>query len=288
MRRSVLSAALAISALTFTPVFPVFDLTDGGAAFAKGEKGDKGGGKPQTEAKGGKGKKADGGAPKTKKVKEKTAKLKTTEAKIAKVKGKPVVEGEMHPSELGKMNGALNANINAVLAHIRNGQTDKGPVGLLAGLAIADAEAAAILEEATQLQDLADAFDTLDSELEFQDFATVEDYLEAKADGTATEEQMAALDPLIEATGGTTDDGLALAETAPTPDEILAAEEAAQIEADALVDGAEAAILDAWNKDGDEDALLAALRARLALDQDAIAAAIAETEVIPEEEIIVE
>ncbi len=42
--------------------------------------------------------------------------------------------------DLGNMNGAMNANINAVLAHIRNGNYN-GPVGAVAGLAAADAQA---------------------------------------------------------------------------------------------------------------------------------------------------
>ena len=46
----------------------------------------------------------------------------------------------MHPSELGNMNGALHANENAILAHIRNGNTN-GPVGLMAAFAAADYQA---------------------------------------------------------------------------------------------------------------------------------------------------
>ncbi len=48
---------------------------------------------------------------------------------------------QLHPSELGNMNGALNANMNAVLAHVRNGNTN-GPVGQMAALAVAHAAAA--------------------------------------------------------------------------------------------------------------------------------------------------
>ena len=64
---------------------------------------------------------------------------------IAPVK-RPERTAGMHPSELGNMNGALNANINAVLAHIRNGNTN-GPIGHLAALAIADAELAGASSE---------------------------------------------------------------------------------------------------------------------------------------------
>jgi hypothetical protein len=78
------------------------------------------------------------------------------------------------------MNGALNANINAVLAHIRNGNTN-GPVGAVAALVKADAQlgdldAAEVLERAaiweTYQDDLAAALgDT---------YPTVGEYLAAK------------------------------------------------------------------------------------------------------------
>lgn len=47
----------------------------------------------------------------------------------------------LHPSELGNMNGALNANINAVLAHMESGNFN-GPVGHMAAVAMASAGAA--------------------------------------------------------------------------------------------------------------------------------------------------
>ena len=59
----------------------------------------------------------------------------------------------MHPSNLGNMNGALNANINAVLAHIVNGNTN-GPVGHLAALAVANVNA----EGAQEIVDLEEDF----------------------------------------------------------------------------------------------------------------------------------
>jgi hypothetical protein len=52
--------------------------------------------------------------------------------------GRPARHSDMHPSQLGNMNGALNADMNAVFAHIRNGNQN-GPVGALAALAVADA-----------------------------------------------------------------------------------------------------------------------------------------------------
>jgi hypothetical protein len=83
----------------------------------------------------------------------------------------------MHPSELGNMNGALNANMNAVLAHIRNGNTN-GPVGHLAALAVANAGA----EGAQDIVDLAAKFQALDDALlnpEGTPFASLEEYLAA-------------------------------------------------------------------------------------------------------------
>ena len=85
----------------------------------------------------------------------------------------------MHPSNLGNMNGALNANTNAVLAHIRNGNTN-GPVGLLAGLAVANANA----EGAQEVIDLAEDFETLRAALDANGYASIEEYY-ADLDGTA-------------------------------------------------------------------------------------------------------
>ena len=59
---------------------------------------------------------------------------------------------QLHPSELGKMNGALNANENAILAHIRNGNMSNGPVGLMAGYAyhsVGTADAREFLDSGT-------------------------------------------------------------------------------------------------------------------------------------------
>ena len=295
MKLKPLALTLAVSALALTPVLPVYDLDNGGAAYA--EKGGNGGGKGGGGNGGGKGGgKSEGKSKKSEKSEKQAGKknAKTTAAgdEVVKTKGKPVVaEGELAPNQLGKMNGAMNANINAVLAHIRNGQTTNGPVGLLAGLAIADAGVAALDGEAGTLQAKADAFNALDAGLATAGYATVEDYLQAKADGTVDPDP--ALEDLIAATGGTTGDGLALAETRPTDEELT---EALEAEADALQAqaDAEAAIGEAWNKDGDLDALLGMMRERLAADQEAIDAAIAETqpdetaEVLPEEEAPVE
>jgi hypothetical protein len=251
-------SVVAISGLLLTPVLPVLDMVDGGAAFAKGEKSEgNGGGNGNGNGNSGGNGNSEGNG-------------KSSESKSSS-KATATDDG-MKPNELGKMNGAVNANINAVLAHIRNGQTSNGPVGLLAGLAVADAGAAAAAAEAEELQARAAEFDALETKLSEEGFASTEEYLAAKADGTATPEQIAAIDPLIEAVGGTNAEGTALAETAPTDEEIAAAEEAAAA-AEAEVATVEGAIADAWNKEGDIDALLVTLREKLAPYADDIAAA---------------
>lgn len=75
----------------------------------------------------------------------------------------------MHPSQLGKMNGLLNSSINAKLAHIANGQYQKGtgPVSLAAALAVADYEALQFQEDYAETYEVAledalqDAIDTI-------------------------------------------------------------------------------------------------------------------------------
>jgi hypothetical protein len=159
----------------------------------------------------------------------------------------------MHPSQLGNMNGALNANINAVLAHIRNGNTN-GPVGGLAALAVADAalaEADRVLEEAA----LGDA-------LSGSPYETVAEYNAAVMAGaprdTAIDEALAALDVLP---------GDPYEFEPPSEAELIAAESSRDGLLAAQAD-AEDAILSLWNKNADaspeaEDALLTDLRNRL-------------------------
>ena len=287
MNLKPLALTLAVSALTFTPILPVFDLGDGGAAYAEkgGNGGGKGGGNGGSNGGGngkseGKGKSdAKGKAAKT----EKKANPAATKVKASKAKTKTTVEGELAPNELGKMNGALHANINAVLAHIRNGQTTNGPVGLLAGLAIADSAAAEAAGAATEMAGIDAGFDALDAALAESGYAKVEDYVAAKdLDPTLANQD---LDDLIAAVDG---------KTRPTEEEIAAAE-AAALKAEQGVTDAETAIGDAWNKNGDLDTLLGQLRERLAADEEAIEAALEETEteddmaaVVPEEELVPE
>lgn len=100
-------------------------------------------------------------------------------------KSKKTEEGAFHPSELGNMNGALNANINAVLAHIRNGNGN-GPVGHVAVLAAATASA----EGSQVLLDRAALFEALVN----SPYGSVEEYYSAIDGATGNE-----IDPEIEA-----------------------------------------------------------------------------------------
>jgi hypothetical protein len=212
----------------------------------------------------------------------------------------------LHPRDLGNMNGALNANINAVLAHIRNGNTN-GPVGHLAALAVAGAsagDAQAILDSAEAREYLA-----LRDALAAAGYDDLAAYEAALADDPSLAD--AAIDSALDALGSAAlNDALAAGGY-----DDLAAYEAAVLEDPANVDpavdaalaalgtadpavwdrlaaaetdlgglaAAEAAMLAYWNKNADDDpatisaderALLDALHARLAGHEAAIADAI--------------
>ena len=193
----------------------------------------------------------------------------------------------MHPSNLGNMNGALNANINAVLAHIRNGNTN-GPVGLMAALAQANYNAIG----AQDIVDLEETFVALEEALEAAGFDSVTEYYLARIgipgipaiseideadptdqnqlaidNGFASYDEYLAMvagtpgivadptiDPLIEAL-----DGDPIGFVPPLTADDLADAQAALDEQDE----AENSILDFWNKDGDGDLLLIALNDHL-------------------------
>ncbi len=110
--------------------------------------------------------------------------LVTAEGSTKAAKGKKTVDGAFHPSELGNMNGALNANINAVLAHIRNGNGN-GPVGHVAVLAVATANA----EGGQETLDRAALFEALEA----GSYESVEDYYVA-LDGTPGIDPIEAID----------------------------------------------------------------------------------------------
>ena len=180
-----------------------------------------------------------------------------TPAKAAAVEPE-TADGELalRPNQLGSMNGAMHANINAVLAHIRNGNTN-GPVGALAGLAVAEHNAA----EAETLLETAGDFAALDEALEAAGYEDLQTYLDSGETDGDVDAAIAAL-------------GDAAGTEPPTEEEIAEAEAAL-----AALPEAETAIFDAWNKSGsateeEKQALLDALRDRLDGEDEAIAAAI--------------
>ena len=163
----------------------------------------------------------------------------------------------------------------------------------MAGLAVADAGSAAASAAVAGLIAEQQGYTDLQTAVTAAGYPTVADYLAAKAAGTATAAQTAAVDPLIAAVGGTDATGLGLANTPPTPEEIAAAE-AEAVAALGSVTAAETGIAEAWNKDGDIDTLLSELRGRLSTYTTEISATLAglqpvtnpvavqpETEVLP-------
>ena len=110
---------------------------------------------------------------KTKTRKSSPAKSKALVARSKAPKARAKTD-PMHPSNLGNMNGALNANVNAVLAHIKNGNTN-GPVGHLAALAVANVNA----DGAQEVIDLKQDFTDLQTALEWAEYTTVAEYYEA-------------------------------------------------------------------------------------------------------------
>jgi hypothetical protein len=289
-RLSVFLGATAVVALTLAPILPSIDTHGFGAAFAKNDKGNGGNGNGGNGGNGngnggngkgkgsGKGTSANGKSPDASKASTKSAAKKPSKAAKA-----DAVDASLAPRELGKMNGALNASINAITAHIRNGQTTNGPVGLMAGLAIADAAAAEVAETTGAVLGLDLAHDALSAALVDAGYVDAEGNPDlAGYLGTADvpEEVSGPISDAIAAVGGLNEDG-SFVTPAPTEDEVAVAV-AAAAEAEADVTAAEDALLGAWNKDGDADALLGMARERLGLYGDEIAAAIAETETEPE------
>lgn len=134
------------------------------------------------------------------------------------------VKSTLHPSNLGKLNGAINSSPKAKLAHIANGNFN-GPVGLSAALALAEYEYGLereAFDDAERTLELAAAFDLIEN-------APTEEELEAARelidngvdDGQADLDAQAALDyPDLT-------DAIALTEgveEAPTDEEIAEAE----------------------------------------------------------------
>lgn len=252
MRLRQMLALAAVTLLIFSPALPPFGTGSDGMAYAKN---DKGGGNGNGGGNGG----GNGNAGSKSAKGDKAA---TKSAKNADAGG-----GN------GKMTGALEASIGSVLAHIRNGQTRSGPVGLLAGLAVADTMLGEAATQALRVERLAVRFAALDASVAKAGFKSVEEYLVIRQSGILTEAEMALIDPLIEDLGGTNAAGTALARKRVTRGDLDAAEDDLA-EAQDDVAAAERAIAKAMNKEDDLATLLAALRDKLAPHQKRIADAV--------------
>ncbi len=192
---ATITAAL-LASVALVPAVTVVSIVTADAAYAKSDNaGGNGNGKSDRSERGNKGGKSAGGETasrgngksgggiegmfrKLTGQEKKAARVAPAHSKATQTVSVSKKADPMHPSNLGNMNGALNANTNAVLAHIRNGNTN-GPVGLLAGLAVANANA----EGAQEVIDLADDFAALQAALEANGYTSVEDYY-ADLDGT--------------------------------------------------------------------------------------------------------
>ncbi|WP_170473193.1 hypothetical protein [Ruegeria arenilitoris] len=157
----------------------------------------------------------------------------------------------LHPSNLGKLNGAINSSINAKLAHIANDQyaKGKGPVSLAAALAVADANFNHLMGEenslsAEDVKDIAAAFDLLDAPP-----MTLEEAEDILADPELTESaEWATAQSVKEAYDLTTDDEGNTIDR-PTEEQLAAAE---------AVHETEANLLDHYKGDFSDDDLVAA------------------------------
>jgi hypothetical protein len=309
---------LGVTALMLTPFSPTSAIFDHGAAYAGNGKGG-GGGNGNSGGGGGGGNKGSdrsssaGGKPGGDGKQVAAAPKPSNARPKTQVK---TVEGEtvtFASRDLGNMNGAMNANVKAVLAHIRNGNTN-GPVGAVAALVSADAKLGDL--DAQEVLDRAEVWETFDaavsSALNGTDYVTITDYVEAKeAAGAATlqyQDDLAAWnesDGAYQAAltalqnGEITEDQLppepGLAPTAPdmfvtidAAEALIGSEPAAErpLDADIAsakgVTDAESALLALWNKNPDsaedltteEQALLDSFRARFSdADLEAIAKA---------------
>ena len=188
--------AILLSSVAVVPAATISYVATTDAAFAKsdnaggkGNSGNKGGGKgkgaSKNKLKGGKSAGRGGSGGKVglglnKFINKLTGKDKSSNRSASNRLAEDV---SMHPSNLGNMNGALNANENAILAHIRNGNTN-GPVGLMAALAAADYNS----EGDQELLDtnLAADYAALDEAL--GDYESYEEYRKAYI-GTGTEDE---------------------------------------------------------------------------------------------------
>ena len=190
--------AMMLSAVAIAPVATVSFLATADVAAAKGKKEKSERGNAERGNKGQKGGKSARASEKGKKAKTggngNAKKFAASSVENTCEEGAEGCEPELralHPSELGNMNGALHANENAILAHIRNGNISNGPVGHMAALAIAgyDRDMANELLGTGQAQEylavddaLAGAVDADGNSLGFESYADYQAYLDNGGD----------------------------------------------------------------------------------------------------------
>ncbi len=283
--KAALHITLTAIALSTFALAPLVTLVTADAAYAKGGNGNgggngggnghgNGGGHSDKDAGKSGGEKHKSEGVKSKTSKGETSKTSSKHAKSAKSKAvkttsaKPKQRDPLHASQLGKLNGAIHSSPNAKLAHIRNGNLN-GPVGMAAGLALADytyAKAQTAYTDAVQALDLASAFDLINNAPTDQQKADAQALLDNGIDdGQADLDAQSLLDypDLTDALAMT--DGVT---TPPTPEEIAAAQataDAGEPSRDAVTD-AESALLASYKGTLDPAStakLLEAIRASL-------------------------
>ena len=291
---------ICMTALATAPIVTITTLATADAAYAKGGNGNgnaggKGAGRDKAaemklkgkgkgHGKGGKGS-AKRGGPKTlgeffssltgqDKKPARTTRTQSSKKTIPATTEAPAKRGAklvagLHPSQLGNMNAAYNANMNAILAHIRNGNRN-GPIGAMAGLAVATSMSDVSAEEARANRELAEAYDAAAALLagtEFEGLTSEETVLNYLAAGDQNlPEVNAAIDDIALNKGG---DGL---QPYPSDEDLASGSDVVE---------AEDYVVHVWNKsdaanEEDTAALLVALTDRFAEHGTAIDEAIAE------------
>ena len=170
----------------------------------------------------------------------------------AVARGNGFFRGPLHPRNLGQLNGGLNSSAQAKLVHIEKGNF-KGPVGLVAALALADYKVV-MLSEANDTLALQAAYDVIDNPPSDEEVATAEAVIaETSTDMDPIvaqfildyEARLAEATALVEASGG----------IRPTEEELAAAQALAdqseQIQAD--LETAETNVLGAYKGDLNEE-----------------------------------
>jgi hypothetical protein len=160
--------AVMLSSVAVVPFATVAAIVTADAAYAKSEKSKGGEQGRSAEAKSKEKDRGKSGKRGSQKASKGAAKSKSGGLKSVVTANGVIV---FHPSQLGNMNGAMNANIKAVLAHIKNGNAN-GPVGHLAALAVATSNA----EGKQAIVDTEIAYQTLEQALIDGGFSSLDDY----------------------------------------------------------------------------------------------------------------